>query len=45
MTSIVKAIKREKPDYIEYLKEISKALNKIVEELAIMNERSLDKEY
>ncbi len=44
MTKVVKSIKHETPDYIEYLREISKALHRIAEELAIINERSMDQD-
>lgn len=36
---IVKSNKVAKPEYIRYLIEISQALNKIAEELAVLNER------
>jgi len=42
---VVKAKKRKKHPSIEYLKDITNALQRIAEELAIMNERKRDEEY
>ena len=45
MTSIIKIVKAnrlKKPEYVEHLKDIAKSLNRIAEELAVMNERRND---
>jgi hypothetical protein len=38
---VVKAASEKKPDYVQYLKEMNKILNRIAEELAVMNERNI----